>query len=87
MVQGYTTQGDGGGCVRPSFPGSNRQVQRGRTKTERRNVGGRAYIGGSVPRQGNLSYGQLKRLIKKLEGLCWKSMNSAGFITCVISMT
>ncbi len=30
MVQGYTAQDNGSGCVRPSFPDRNRQAQRGR---------------------------------------------------------
>ena len=51
MVQGYTAQDSGGGCARTSFPGRNRQAQRGRTKTERRNVGGSAYIVGPAREQ------------------------------------
>ncbi len=49
MVQGYTAQSSGGGCVRTSFPDRNRHGRRGSTGTERKN--GSTHIGGPTHKQ------------------------------------
>ena len=76
MEQGYLSQGSGSGSVRtPSTLESNKPKakelpQREGAVAEVRILLDLRMSNGLHLRQGALSYGQLKRLVEKLEGLC-----------------
>lgn len=93
MIQEYTAQVvevDVSGRPSPTEtdkPKEEGQRQKEETLAEVRILVDLCVSNGLHLRQKNLSYGQLKRLVEKLEGLCRASMNSAGSIACWVSMT
>lgn len=76
MEQGYPLQGSGSGSVWTSVHVRVGQAESERTTTVGRNgYGSPCIVGLRVSNglhlcQGGLNYGQLKRLVDKLEGLC-----------------